>query len=97
MKPIIFVALACLALAGCGEKSLSGTYLPKGGGLVLQKLEFTSGDAVTATMLEQTLPGTYKIDGKQVVITINGQQHAFNIDADGCLDGGEVLGKVCKT
>jgi hypothetical protein len=96
MKPMKFVALACLALASCGDKGLSGTYLPKGGGLVMQKLEFSSGDTVTATMMEQTLRGTYKVDGKQVLITINGQQQVFNIDGDGCLDGGGALGKLCK-
>ena len=99
MKRIIVVALACLALVGCG-KSLSGTYLPKGGGLgnglVMEKLEFSSGDVVTVSMMAQTIRGSYKIDGKQVLITLSGQQQVFTIDNDGCLDGGGVFGKFCK-
>ena len=47
MKSIIFATLLCLVAAGCSHNSLSGTYLPKGGGmgngLVMQKLEFLSG------------------------------------------------------
>jgi hypothetical protein len=100
MKPMVFVALACVALAGCGDKSLSGTYLPKGGGmgngLVMEKMEFNSGDTVTLSMMQQNFRVTYKIDGKQLLLTLNGQQMVFNIDGDGCLDGGGLLGKFCK-
>lgn len=49
MKSIIFAALLGLLAAGCSH-GLSGTYLPKGGGmgngLVMQKLEFLSGNEV---------------------------------------------------
>ena len=99
MNRIIIVALACIALAGCGETTLSGSYVPKGGGigngLVMSKLEF-SGDAVTVSMMEQRLRGTYKVDGKEVIINLNGQQQVFNIDSAGCLDGGNLFGKFCK-
>jgi hypothetical protein len=99
MKRIIVVALACLALAACG-KSLSGTYLPKGGGLgnglVMEKLVFGSGDTVDITMMQQTVRATYKIDGKQVLLIVNGQQQVFTLDDAGCLDGGGVFGKFCK-
>jgi hypothetical protein len=100
MKQIIFIALTCLALAGCGQKGLSGTYVPKGGGLgnglVMEKLEFLSSDTVTLTMMEQKVRATYKIDGKQLLLIVNGQQQVFDIDGDGCLDGGKVFGKFCK-
>jgi|SRR5580700_10997711 hypothetical protein len=100
MKPTILIALVCLAVAGCGNKSLSGTYLPKGGGmgngLVMEKLEFISGDAVNISMMAQTVRATYKIDGKQVLLIVNGQQQVFNLDDAGCLDGGDLFGKFCK-
>jgi hypothetical protein len=100
MKRIILIVLACMALVACSH-SLSGTYLPKGGGLgngiALQKMEFLSGDSVNLTMLEQTIRANYKVDGKQVLIIVNGQQEVFNLDDDGCLDGGGMFGKFCKS
>jgi hypothetical protein len=99
MKRFALIALAGLALFGCSH-GLSGTYLPKGGGmgngLVMSKLEFVSGDSVDLTMMEQTVRANYKVDGKQVLIGVNGQQHVFNIDDAGCLDGGNLFGKFCK-
>ena len=100
MKRIILVVLACVALIGCSH-GLSGTYLPKGGGvgngLALQKIEFLSGDSVNLTMLEQTIRASYKVDGKDVLFIISGQQQVFSLDADGCLDGGAMWGKFCKS
>jgi hypothetical protein len=91
--------VACIALVGCG-RSLSGTYLPKGGGmgngLVMEKLEFGSGGNVTLTMMQQHIRVPYKIDGKQLLLSANGQEMVFEIDADGCLDGGGLFGKFCK-
>ncbi len=48
-------------------------------------------------MLEQTIRANYKVDGTQVLLIINGQQQVFNIDDDGCLDGGGMFGKFCKS
>ncbi|HYM32514.1 MAG TPA: hypothetical protein VEU47_14510 [Candidatus Cybelea sp.] len=100
MKPITLVAVACIALAGCGDSSLSGTYVPKGGGLgnglVMEKLVFGKGDTVTVTMMEQTFRANYKIDGKEFLLILNGAQMVFNIDGAGCLDGGGLYGKYCK-
>jgi hypothetical protein len=93
-------ALSCVTIAACGRASLSGTYLPKGGGmgngLVMQKLEFGSGNSVTLTMMEQRVRVTYTIDGKQLLLNANGQQMVFDIGSDGCLDGGNLFGKFCK-
>jgi hypothetical protein len=92
--------LTCVAVAGCGRTSLSGTYLPKGGGmgngLVMEKLEFGSGNSVTLTMMEQKVRVTYTVDGKQLLLNANGQQMVFDIDSKGCLDGGNLYGKFCK-
>jgi hypothetical protein len=93
------VALACFALSACGSR-ISGTYVPKGGGMgngiVMEKMEFGSGDSVTLTMMEQKIRVTYKLDGKQVLLVANGMQMVFDIDKDGCLDGGGLYGKFCK-
>jgi hypothetical protein len=100
MKRILLALLACFILASCGHRSLSGTYVPKGGGvgngIVIEKMEF-SGDEVTLTMLEQKIRANYKIDAKQLLIIVNGQQEVFDIDGDGCLDGGGMWGKFYKS
>ena len=92
--------LACMAAVSCGRTSLSGTYLPKGSGmgngLVMEKLDFGSGNTATLTMMEQHIRVNYKIDGKQLLISANGQELVFDIGSDGCLDGGSVYGKFCK-
>jgi hypothetical protein len=94
MKRVIFVAIACLGLFACGQK-LSGVYLPKGD-TFFEKLEFVSGDTVNITFMSKTVQATYKLDGQQVVVTVNGQQQVFAIDGDGCVDGGQMIGKYCK-
>ncbi|HEV2170405.1 MAG TPA: hypothetical protein VGR40_05635 [Candidatus Binatus sp.] len=100
IRAFAIAILACLLVTGCGHK-LSGTYVPKGGGigngLVMSKLEFISSTEVNIYMMEQTFRANYKIDGKQVLLIVNGQQEVFNIDSDGCLDGGNLFGKFCKS
>lgn len=100
IRSIAIAFLACLIAAGCSH-GLSGTYVPKGGGigngLVMSKLEFINGNEVNISMMEQTVRANYKVDGKQVLLVVNGQQEVFNIDADGCLDGGNLFGKFCKS
>ena len=100
MRRTILALVACVALFACSH-SLSGTYVPQGGGvgngLALQKIEFLNGTEVNLTMLEQTVRANYKIDGKQVLFIVNGQQQVFNIDDQGCLDGGAMWGKFCKS
>jgi hypothetical protein len=98
---ILAAAATCLTLADCGcAKHLSGTYVSAetipGAGPSTDRLEFTSADSVTITMMNQPVTVNYKIDGSQVVLTANGQQMAFQIDDKGCLDGGRTYGKFCK-
>jgi hypothetical protein len=101
MKRFMLAGLACIALVACGKSGLSGTYVPKGGGLgnglVMDKLVFSSSDQVDVTMMEQTMRIPYKVDGKQVLLTYNGASLVFNIDDAGCLDGGNLYGKFCKS
>jgi hypothetical protein len=98
---ILAAAATCLTLANCGcTKHLSGTYVAKGegpgNGAVTDKLDFTSDDSVTVSMMQQVMQVNYKLDGPQVIMSGNGQQMVFQIDKDGCLDGGGQFGKFCK-
>jgi hypothetical protein len=99
MKAIAIGMIFGLALSGCGH-SLSGTYVPQGGGMgngvVMEKMVFASGDAVTLSMMQQNIRASYKIEGKQLLLTLNGQSLVFDIDSKGCLDGGGLYGKFCK-
>ena len=96
INQITLAILACLLAAGCSH-GLSGTYLPKGGGMgngvVMSKLEFVNGNEVNISMMEQTVRANYKVDGKQVLLIVNGQQQVFNLD----VDGGNLFGKFCKS
>lgn len=101
MKRLGMIALVCIALVAC-SKSLSGTYTAKSGsglgsGLVMEKMNFISSDTVELTMMTQTVRANYKIDGDSVLITVQGQQQVFKIASDGCLDGGTLFGKLCKS
>jgi hypothetical protein len=99
---VLAMASACLTLANCscGDPSFSGTYVPPGNvpadSVVLQKLEFGSGNSVAVTMMGQKVSVTYKADSKQVTLNASGQQLVFTIDKDGCLNGGDAYGKLCK-
>jgi hypothetical protein len=95
---ILIIALAGLVLAGCGQ-SVGGTYVHAGSGMAAyQKLEFGSDDTVDLTSgMGPTMQGTYKVDGKKVVVTVAaGASFVFMVDDDGCLDGGGLMGKYCK-
>jgi len=96
MKSTVLVVLASLAVVACGDSnSLSGTYAGKESGV---KMVFQSGGTVAVTMMGQTEQGTYKVDGKQVAITVAGMQQTFTIGSDGCIDaGGGQFGKLCKS
>ncbi len=48
-------------------------------------------------MMEQKIRVTYTIEGKQLLLNANGQQMVLDIDGDGCLDGGNLYGKFCKS
>jgi hypothetical protein len=67
-----------------------------GNSLVMQKLEFLNGTEVNISMMEQTVRASYKLEGNQVLLIVNGQQEVFKLDAQGCLDGGTLFGKFCK-
>ena len=93
IRPIV-LALAGLALAGCG-RSPSGTYLATGNA-PYQQIEFGSGDTVDLTVAGMVQRGAYKVDGSKVVVTIGGQSIVLTVDDHGCLTGGQLIGTYCK-
>ena len=83
------VAAAILTiLAGCGSK-VEGTYKGPMGQIVLK-----SGGKAELTMMGQTGQGTYKVDGKSVAVTFDGQTNTFTLEKN-CLTGG-FGGNFCK-
>ena len=100
MKPIIFAAIAFLALAGCGQKSLSGTYVPKGGGvgngLVMEKLEFASSDTVTITMMEQAVRVPTSSMASNCSSPSMGSNWSSTLVATAASTGAVFYGKFCK-
>jgi hypothetical protein len=89
----IAIAAATLAsLVACGN-SLSGTYGKKGE----VSFEFHSNGKVELDILGPIQEATYVVDDGKVKIT-NGSQGTMvlRIDDKGCLDGGVMMGKLCK-
>ena len=86
------LAAAAMLLVACGN-SLSGTYGKKDGA----SLEFHSNGKVDVAILGTVQEGTYVVEDGKVKIT-NGSQGTMvmAIDDKGCLDGGFMLGRLCK-
>lgn len=89
---IVTLVAAATLLAGCG-KSLSGTYGKKGG----VNFEFHSNGKVDLDVIGPIQEATYVVEDGKVKIT-NGNQGTMvlKIDDQGCLDGGMMMGKLCK-
>lgn len=87
------LSLALLASLGACGSGLSGTYGEKGG----VNFEFHSNGKVDLDILGPVQEASYVVEGDKVKIT-NGQQGTMvlRIDANGCLDGGALMGKLCK-
>lgn len=95
MKALTCIApCAALLLAACGH-SLSGEYLGERGAF-FDKLVFRSGGEVDIGFMGDTGAGSYRIDGKRVLVTVNGRTQVLEIDREGCVDGGSGVGRYCK-
>jgi PBP1b-binding outer membrane lipoprotein LpoB len=95
---VAILIAATVFLAGCGSR-LSGTYkVDSNGGIPFEKITFTSGSKVelTTAMTEATTEATYVVEGDKVKISAAGMTQIFTIDKNGCLNGGEMIGKFCK-
>jgi hypothetical protein len=96
---ILFVILLMLALAGC-DSALSGTYTSDGSapfGNVIKSMTFKPGGRVEVLAMGVTRELPYEREGKKIKITDERNVATiFTIDDNGCLDGGEMIGKFCK-
>lgn len=93
-----YFLVVALLMVSCSD-GLDGEY-SNGSGLIIYK--FKSGgkvDMITRVLgLETSVEKDYKLeDGKVKLVLGDGLQQVMIIDKDGCLDGGEILGKMCKT
>ncbi|MEP7301008.1 MAG: hypothetical protein ABI699_05720 [Caldimonas sp.] len=88
---ILAVSLA-LALAGCGS-GLSGAYGKKGE----VNFEFHSNGKVELDVIGPVQEATYVVEGDKVKISNAAVgTMVLRIDGQGCLDGGAMMGKLCK-
>ena len=89
---MLLATSAALGLAACGN-SLSGTYGKKGE----VSFEFHSNGKVELDVLGPIQEASYVVEDGKVKIT-NGSQGTMvlKIDDKGCLDGGIMMGKLCK-
>jgi hypothetical protein len=60
------------------------------------KIVFTSKHTVELIFLGSIVEAEYEKDGNHVKINTAMGTQVLNIDADGCLDGGFIMGKYCK-
>ncbi|WP_340124614.1 hypothetical protein [Methylobacter svalbardensis] len=61
-------------------------------------MNFTSDTKVELTVKfsDATAEADYLIEDDKVKISSAGQTQVFTIDKNGCLDGGQMIGKFCK-
>ncbi|MEO7009005.1 MAG: hypothetical protein ABI156_07665 [Caldimonas sp.] len=85
------IVLAAL-LAACGS-SISGTYGAQKDGA---QFVFKSGGKVELNILGMIQEASYVVEDKKVKIATAQGVQVMNIDAQGCLDGGFMLGKLCR-
>jgi hypothetical protein len=87
------VALACLAIAGCGSKVKGNTY---DGGIV--SIAFASDGKATYSAGPISTECTYTESGSKVTLTCSGQPAVFTVDSDGNLNAppDSMLGKFTK-
>jgi hypothetical protein len=88
-----FLLLLTVLLASCGSH-MSGTYVNSGG--LGGKITFVSGSKAQIEMMGATTECTYEKEGNQVKLINGDKNQILTIDKNGCLDGGEMMGKYCK-
>jgi len=86
LRNLLFIAVfGGAALIGCGS-GVQGTYSDPSGGFVL---DLKSGGNATFTFAGQAASCTYKVDGKQLTLTCQGDTSptVLTIQNDGSLTG----------
>jgi hypothetical protein len=89
--PLALVALCMTLLSACGD-GLSGTYGKKGE----VNFEFHSNGKVELDILGPVQEASYVVEDGKVKISGAQGTMVFRIDDKGCLDGGAMMGKLCK-
>jgi hypothetical protein len=92
----LFAAMTAIAVSSAAwAAKLEGDYLGTGNSF-FEKLTFKPGGKARVTFMGMTKQGTYELDGNEVLITVGNETNVFNLDAQGCVVGGGMLGKYCK-
>ena len=93
MAAVALLAASAALLTGCGNNSISGVYGKKGE----VNMEFHSNGKVELDIIGPIQEASYVVEDGKVKIT-NGNQGTLvmKIDDKGCLDGGLMMGKLCK-
>ena len=89
--PLALAALWIAMLSACGN-GLSGTYGKKGE----VNFEFHSNGKVELDILGPIQEATYVVEDGKVKISGAQGTMVLRIDEKGCLDGGAMMGKLCK-
>lgn len=98
---IIATLMGVLSACG-GQNDLAGEYGQNESGQWFTILDFKGRDQVILTMIgsEDRHSGTYTREGDSVTVTAAGETRTFQLDGNGCLDGGPgntfFAGIVCK-
>ena len=91
---VLLVLLVAILFTAC-DSGLSGSYTSQGG-LISQTMLFKPGGKVEVSAMGTTQEGNYEVEGNKVKISINTSTTILTIDDNGCLDGGQMVGKFCK-
>ncbi len=94
----VVVLESSLLLASCGGGGLSGTYIQSGGmSSMLGQAKMTfSGNKVQLEMMGSTTECKYEKEGDKIKLINGDKNQILTIDKNGCLDGGDIMGKFCK-
>lgn len=105
MKPLepqfarrLRLAVLCTAsnllLGACGQ-SVSGRYdaSPRG---FFEYMDFRSDGKVEVGKFGSVSELTYEIENDRIKVSRGGQTQILTVDKDGCLEGGNMMGKYCK-
>lgn len=86
---------ACGNSGNSGNSRIAGEYIGQPGAWV-DKLVFGPGNEVRAVDGGDTAAGVFRVEGKEIILTIGTDQSKLTIVGNGCLDGGRDAGVYCK-
>lgn len=83
-------------MLACGG-GVNGVYEPENGEGFFEKLDFRGSGKVDITFIGSIREADFEVDGDRVRITTGGETQIFTRLDDGCLDGGGLLGRYCRS